>query len=130
MGLREQGVPDKPELIYMDCETQEMIEQAVEDSLNRKTDCIVCMDDRICHGVLNKLHRDGVRIPDEVKIASFYNSVILENSQPPITSLYYDPKELGVVACRTLFDYLAGKEVAKRTLLGYEVVLKGSTQQN
>ena len=39
-----------------------------------------------------------------------------------------NPKELGVVACRTLFDYLAGKEVQKKVLLGYEVVLKGSTQ--
>jgi DNA-binding LacI/PurR family transcriptional regulator len=105
-----------------------MIERAVEDSMNHKADCIVCMDDRICHHVLNKLHRDGVFIPSQVKIASFYNSVILESSQPPITSLYYDPKELGAVACRTLFDYIAGKEVAKRTLLGYEVILKGSTQ--
>jgi DNA-binding LacI/PurR family transcriptional regulator len=128
MGLKEQGVPVREELIYMDCESEEMINHAVEDSLNRHADCIVCMDDRICHHVLNKLHQDGVAIPDEVKIASFYNSVILESSQPPVTALCYDPKELGAVACRTLFDYIAGKEVAKRTLLGYEVVLKGSTQ--
>jgi DNA-binding LacI/PurR family transcriptional regulator len=128
MGLKEQGRSVVEELIYMDCESEELINQAVEDSLNRHADCIVCMDDRICHQVLNKLHQDGVAIPDEIKIASFYNSVILESSQPPVTALCYDPKELGAVACRTLFDYIAGKEVAKRTLLGYEVVLKGSTQ--
>jgi DNA-binding LacI/PurR family transcriptional regulator len=129
LGLEEQGLAVREELIYMDCETEEMIEHAVDDSMNRDADCIVCMDDRICHHVLNKLHRDGVLIPDEMKIASFYNSAILESSQPPITALCYDPKELGVVAGRTLFDYIAGREVPKRTLLGYEVILKGSTQQ-
>jgi DNA-binding LacI/PurR family transcriptional regulator len=128
LGLQEQGVAVSPELIYMDCETDDMIERAVDDSLRRKAECIVCMDDRICHSALNKLHRDGISIPEDVKIASFYNSVMLENCQPAITSLYYDPKELGTVACRTLFDYIAGKEVEKKVLLGYEVILKGSTQ--
>lgn len=62
------------------------------------------------------------------EVASFYNSVMLDSYQPAITSLRYEPKELGMVACRTLFDYIAGKEVQKKVLLGYEMILKGSTQ--
>ena len=78
--------------------------------------------------MLNKLSRDGISIPKKVRVAAFYNSTILENYQPSITALQYDPKELGTVACRTLLDYIEGKEVQKKMLLGYEVVLKGSTQ--
>ena len=54
--------------------------------------------------------------------------MILENYRPSITSLQYDPRELGAVACKTLFDYISGKEVQRKILLGYEVVLKGSTK--
>ncbi len=128
MGLMEQGIPVNQELIYMDCETDSAVERAVDNCLRNRAECIITTDDRICHSVLEKLGRDGVRIPDQLKVASFYSSIMLENNQPAITSLHYDPKELGIVACKTLFDYLAGKEVQKKVLLGYEVVLKGSTQ--
>lgn len=128
MGIQEQGAALDRNKIYMDCESEQAVEQAVEQCLSGHVECIMCTDDRICQIVLNKLARDGVHIPGQMKVASFYNSVILGNSQPSITSLQYDPRELGRVACKTLFDYIAGKEVQRKILLGYEVVLKGSTQ--
>lgn len=128
MGLREQGVAVDPGMVYMDCETEKTVEHAAEECLEKHVECIMCTDDRICQTVLNRFSRKGVDIPGQIKVASFYNSDILENYQPSITALQYDPKELGVVACKTLFDYISGKEVQKKMLLGYEVVLKGSTQ--
>lgn len=43
-------------------------------------------------------------------VASFYDSTILENHVPSITSLAFDAKELGKVACRTLLDLVEGLE--------------------
>lgn len=128
LGLIEQGVAVESELIYMDIESNIAVERVVDECIQKGVECIVCMDDRICSCALNKLHRDGISVPDQIKIASFYNSVTLASNQPAISSLQYDPKELGVVAGKTLFNYINGKEVEKRVLLGYEVVLKGSTQ--
>lgn len=128
LALREQNIMPDSKMIYMDCDTDEIVDHVVEECLQNDVECIMCMDDRICRSVMDKLLREGVRIPDEIKVASFYNSVILENYQPSITALQYDPKELGIVACRTLFDYIAGNEVQKKVLLGYDVILKGSTK--
>lgn len=128
MGLKEQGIDKNASWIYMDSDTDSMVERVVDECMHNQVECIMCMDDRICHTVLNKLYRDGIQIPDQIKVASFYNSVTLEGYQPAITTLQYDPKELGIVACKTLFDYIKGKEVQKKNLLGYEVILKGSTQ--
>lgn len=127
-GLESQGIPLKDGLIYMNNETEADVERAVDDALRLGAECIVCMDDRICYSVIRKLRKDNIEIPKQVKIASFYNSAILENSQPAITALQYDPKELGSVACKTLLDYIDGKQVADKVMLSYEVVLKGSTQ--
>ena len=128
MGLTEHGLGKDAGMIYMDCETESMVEHATDRCLKNKVECIICTDDRVCTTVLNKLNRDGINIPEQIKVASFYDSIMLDNYKPAITSLCYDPKELGKVACTTLFDYIAGKKVQKKVLLGYDVILKGSTK--
>ena len=104
------------------------IEVAVEDALIKGAECIVCMDDFICSTALAKFKRDGVKVPEDVMIASFYNSPLLENNQPAITTLRYDPRGLGIMACQNLFKCIDGECVPEKSMLGYEVLLKESTQ--
>jgi DNA-binding LacI/PurR family transcriptional regulator len=127
-GLKAQNVNQTESLIYMNCETDVEIERVVEDAVRENVQCIVCTDDRICYTVLSKLRKDGLEIPRDIKVASFYNSAIIESNQPPITAIQYDPKELGTVACRTLIDIMNEKKVPEKNILGYEVMLKASTQ--
>lgn len=115
-------------LIYMDAENKIRIEQVIDDLLPDKADCILCMDDSICAHVLAKLKKEKIKVPQDIKVASFYNSTILENNTPSITSLQFDVLELGRVACQTLLNRIEGKEVEKRKLLGYEISLKESTK--
>ncbi len=61
-------------------------------------------------------------------MASFYNSSVLENNVPSITSLSFDSKGLRARACKNLLRQIEGEETRDRTLLPYEVVLKESTQ--
>lgn len=108
-------------LYYTDCEEREDIQKAVVDAVKKRTECLVCMDDRICYNALYKLHSENISIPDEIKIASFYDSQIIANNRPAITALQYDPKELGMVACRTLLKVISGEEAEEKVLLGYEL---------
>jgi DNA-binding LacI/PurR family transcriptional regulator len=126
-GMESQNIENIDDYIYVDLETKDWIKKAVDELVEKKAECIVCMDDGICIAVLEALREKKLRVPDQMKVASFYNSQILDNHQPAITALQYDPKELGIVACETLFDYLDGKTIPKKELLGYEVLLKGST---
>lgn len=127
-AFEDQEVEMDHDLVYLDAEHSPMLEKAVLEILHKKAQCIICMDDSICYQVLNVLKDYNVRVPDDVRIASFYNSTLLENNVPAITSLQFDETELGMVACRTLLDYIDGHDVRERTLLGYEVVLKESTK--
>jgi DNA-binding LacI/PurR family transcriptional regulator len=122
------GVELDESLIFMNQENKAHIDRAVEEALEKGVDCILCMDDAICDKVLRKLRQEDVNVPGEVKVASFYNSTILDNSMPSITSLSFDARELGMEACRNLFAQIEGEPVRERTLLPYEVVLKESTQ--
>jgi len=126
-ALKEQNIPLNEEWIYMNSDSSASISHSVDEILRNGAECIVCMDDRICYAVLEKLRKDNVSVPGQIKVASFYNSQVLANNQPPITALQYDPKELGREACKILFESIKGNEVEQKTLMSYEVVLKGST---
>lgn len=122
------GITVDKDIIYVNADREAMIERAVEKLLEAEVDCIACLDDAVCMKVLNKLRQEHVKVPEQMKVASFYDSSVLENHIPSITSLSFNVRELGMTACRTLLDMIEGKEVEKRTLLGYEVILKESTK--
>ena len=77
------------ELVFRNLESPSAIDAAVEAVLEKGADCILCMDDAVCGQVLRKLRQKEVRVPQDIKIASFYNSSVLENNIPSITSLSF-----------------------------------------
>lgn len=127
-AFRDNGLPVDESLIYMNLDNPVLLDGKLDDIIKRDVDCIVCMDDAICMEVLNKLRREGIVVPDQIRVASFYNSSMLETHDPSITSLDFDAKELGMLVCRTLLDIVEGNKVQKKTLLGYEVRLRESTK--
>lgn len=127
-AYEQMGVPFDESLLYLSPENRMRVDKTVGDILERNVDCILCMDDAVASRVLKVLRERQIKVPDDVRVASFYDSTILENNVPSITSLSFDAKELGRVACQILLDMIEGVEVKERTLLPYEVVLKESTK--
>ena len=127
-GLSLQGRAIDQSNEFLNCDTDEDVERAVDGAVRNNSECIVCMDDGICSMVMTKLRKDNITVPKDIRIASFYNSPILDNAQPSVTTLQYDPRELGAVACRTLLKCIEGEKVEDNIMLGYDVLLKGSTQ--
>ncbi len=113
--------------IYLSKITAAEVEEAVDDILKKDIECIVCMDDEVCTKVLNKLNRDHIRIPEDIKVASFYNSNTLGYSPVKITAINFDETKLGQVSAKMLFDQINKEEPIKKVLLGYEIDLREST---
>ena len=125
---KEAGVEVDESLIGLNLENNVMVDKKVEEVIEKGADCILCLDDAICSRVLKTLREKQVNVPEDIRVASFYNSSVLENNVPSITSLDFDPRELGMVACRIVLDLVEEKEVEPKTLLPYQVVLKESTK--
>lgn len=115
--------------VFMNVEDGAQVQRIVDQLLADGTECIVCMDDFLCGCVLNALQARQVAVPEQIQVASFYDSTLLENRSPSITSIRFNVEEMGQKACETLFAMLEGKEVERRTLLGYEVRMRDSTRQ-
>ncbi|MDE7178391.1 MAG: LacI family transcriptional regulator [Lachnospiraceae bacterium] len=108
-----------------DAEVQKIVEKLLADG----TECIVSMDDFLCGCVLNALQMRQIAVPEQMQVVSFYDSTLLANRTPSVTSIRFDVEELGKKACETLLAMLEGEKVEPRTLLGYEVRMRSSTKR-
>ncbi|MCH5257805.1 MAG: LacI family DNA-binding transcriptional regulator [Lachnospiraceae bacterium] len=113
-------IPDK-EYIYLDVKDEKNVRSIVSELLDDSIDCIITMDDYLCSCVLDTLRQKKVAISNGIKVASFYNSSILDNYISDIPSIIFDVEELGKMTCCTLLRMIKGETVPKRTLLGYRL---------
>lgn len=127
-AYEDNGIVFDQRLVFENAGDPLIAERFTENAIKRGISCIVCMDDNICLHVLNTLRKNSVRIPQDMKIASFYNSEILNQYFPSISCIDFNIKELGTKASIMLHDLLRGEHPRRRMMLGYDVVLKESTK--
>ena len=115
-------------LVCDNCTNPANIEHAVKKLIQENAECIICMDDAICLQVLQTLSRSTIAVPDQMQVASFYDSTLLINNKPAVTSLVFDDKALGELTCSVLLKYIQGEAVSGKNLLGYELIFRESTK--
>lgn len=125
---RQQGIFTDEALTFMDVDNYLKAMHAVNRALELGADGLVCMDDFITGLALGCLREKGIRIPDDIRIASLYDSAQLEYNTPPVTSLHFDAKELGRRACRTLLEMMGEPVEGEENSLSYQVILRESTK--
>jgi DNA-binding LacI/PurR family transcriptional regulator len=127
-AFREAAATYDQGLVYLDVESTAKVDHILKDLLKKSIDGVICMDDNLAGEVISRCRDEHIRIPDELRLASFYNSSILENAVPSVTSLNFNDRALGAAAAKALLDIIDGSSVKSRTLGGYEVILKESTK--
>lgn len=127
-ALRENDIPIERRIIIENAAESVVMERAVMNILQENVECIICTDDAICISVINYLRELGVRVPEDIRIASFYNSNLLEEQRFAITSVDFDIYEWGRMAGAMLEKQLLGENCEKVKTLGYKMLLKESTK--
>lgn len=127
-ALAELGLPPDRALIHSGIESEEQRVDALEAVLEHQPDCLLCCDDNLAFCILKDLQQRGISVPQQLRIASLYDSEILADVAPPVSAVQFDAAALGAAACRMLLDSLLGKEVVTKQMQGYQVILRESTK--
>ena len=122
------GIPIDEKLIFMNADEQLKVEAAVQAAIEEKADAILCMDDVICNMCLSCLKEKRIQIPQQMKVASLYDSKNMECGNPSITSVHFDTIKLGKMACLKLLNLLGEMTKEEETPMNYQVILRESTQ--
>ena len=127
-ALEEAGIPVSQELVYCDIESDEKRVDDLEAALEHHPECLLCCDDSMAFAVLKELQVRGVRVPEQLRLASLYDSELMQSVQPAVSAVHFDAAALGAAACRLLLDSMAGKPVPPRIVHGHQVILRQSTK--
>ncbi|MCD7736776.1 MAG: LacI family transcriptional regulator [Lachnospiraceae bacterium] len=115
-------------LMFMDMDSYVKMAQATDQILESGADGVVCMDHYITNMLLGCLRERDVEIPQRLRVASLYDSALLECHNPAITSLHFNTKNLGRNACCLLLEQLGECVNGEIMPLNYQVILRESTK--
>ena len=127
-AFKDAGLAINQSLVYLDIDNTQRIRGILEELVKKQVDGVIYMDDALAGEVIVRCREKHIRIPSDLRVASFYNSSILEGTVPSVTSLNFNDRNLGAVAAKTLLSMIEGEEVESQKLKNYEVVLKDSTK--
>ena len=91
-----------------------------------KCDALVCSDDYNALIVVRLLMTAGFRVPEDIAVISFDNSVYCDMSPIPLTSLDGKHKEIGRKAAAKLLNMISGIPESSE-MLSWELVKRESS---
>lgn len=127
-AVRENNMPIESKSIIENAADENVLEKSLLDILKMQIECIICSDDGICISMLNYFQKMGVEVPRDIRVATFYNSSMLEEHNSSITSIDFDIKDWAKQAGAILLKILEGESCERKQSVGYHMLLKESTK--
>lgn len=130
-AVKEQGITVKQEnILEADFDVDSGYLTAKElFSHSPEIDSILCATDNIALGVQKYLHEEGKKIPEEVQVMGFGDTMISRLVTPSISTIHFYYKTGGMEAARLLLEILeTGEDQKKEIKMGYRLEINASTR--
>lgn len=123
------GLTVKEELIQLcqkDLDTTSELLCALRES-GVHFDAVMAAEDIMAVGAVKYAHRNGIRIPEDLSIIGYNNSILSRCTDPEITSIDNKVEALCTTTAATLMKVLEGGNVPARTTVTAELIKRGTT---
>lgn len=127
-ALEEHGLAFDPALVRRGGFDTEEAYRAVKQLLDDKTpfDAIFTGDDDSAIGVINALKEAGLKVPADISIAGFDDSIFARLLTPSLTTVRAPIEMVGREAVTQLIHLIRGEKASPRTILPTEMVVRQS----
>ena len=106
-------------------EVSGQVQMAALLALDEPPSAVIAADNLMALGALRTLRRGGLRIPQDMALASFDDSPWFELLDPPMTAIAQPTKEIGSIAVQTLLE-LMHRRAAPSRLLDCRLMVRSS----
>jgi DNA-binding LacI/PurR family transcriptional regulator len=98
-------------------------------SLPSPPTAIFAGNDAIAKSIVDTASDMGVRVPDDLSVVGFDDSIIATTMTPQLTTVRQSPKEIGAMAARLLISRINGASIQEdRHLLSPQLIVRNTTQ--
>ncbi len=95
-------------------------------SLPSPPDAIVTSNDNMAIGAYRAIQERGLRIPDDIGVASFNDIPVAQFLTPPLTTMRIHAEHIGETAVDLLFERLAGRAFGRQVRIATELMSRAS----
>lgn len=132
-ALFKNGIPVDDNLIFK-CDEYNEAAHLTEKLIRSGNvpDGIFAVNDMTAIGALSAIKKLGMKVPDDISIIGFTNSLISSMTDPPLSTVEQHGYEMGQIAVRLLLNRLAKDEddySPEVRVLKTDLVLRGTTKQ-
>jgi DNA-binding LacI/PurR family transcriptional regulator len=115
-SLKECGITPNQKWIFKGDHTMEGGIAAMQDLLGNKKmpTAVMCSNDMTAIGVLHRLYRAGLRVPDDFSVIGFDNIHIAEVTIPPLTTVEMSRLDLARAAVTALREQVESLDVSAK----------------
>ncbi|MGI6095593.1 MAG: GntR family transcriptional regulator [Lachnospiraceae bacterium] len=135
-ALQEYNMPYNPErVIWFHTEDRKEKPTLMLDMMLKQKmpiDGIVCYNDQIAQSVKKGLQKQRIRIPEDISITGYDNSVISENERINLTTIAHPQEKLGEMAAELLLEQIhkvPEEESKVERLIQPELIIRESTRR-
>lgn len=90
----------------------------------KKVSSIITAENILAVGVLKRFQEEGFKIPEDVSVIGYDNSLITLCTTPELTSIDNKVEAISSFAIKLLIDVLEGKNVPSKTVITPELILR------
>jgi LacI family transcriptional regulator len=128
LALKKHGLPFDPALVLAGGFESNQAYAIVQQLLAQKVafDAIFTGDDDNAVGVIQALREGNRRIPEDVAVAGFDDSLFARILTPPLTTVRAPIEQVGREAVRQLIRLIRGEQAEARTVLPIELIIRQS----
>jgi DNA-binding LacI/PurR family transcriptional regulator len=116
-SLKECGIPSNPAWIIEGDHTLKggiaAMERLLTENTKKMPTAVMCSNDMTAIGVLHKLYRAGLRVPDDLSVIGFDDIHIAEVTIPPLTTVQMSRFELARAAVTALRAHIESSETTE-----------------
>lgn len=125
---QSRGVPEPDWRIYVGefgIKTgYELMQRAIKDG--DLPDAFLIASDYLALGSLRALHEANIKVPQDVRLMSVNNLEMSQYASPTLTTVEIPQTFLGESAVDLLMERLAGRSIAKRVIVPYQIIWRES----
>lgn len=128
-SLHECGIPVDKDLIIQGDHTMEG-GMAAADSILKRTNlptAIMCSNDMLAIGVMHRLFRSGIHVPNDVSVIGFDDIHMAEMMIPPLTSIQMSRVDLARAAVSALRSQIGDPSPQREFVIDTRLVVREST---
>lgn len=105
------------------------VKEAIKKRIHQKTQIegILCCNDLMAIGALHGVLAENKKVPEDISIIGFDNTVVSQITDPPLSTVDHNMKQLGETAARRIFELMEHKGAdSSKISVGTKLVVRGT----